>query len=397
MWLSTDGVEWTQSVESSDDPFVSVKFLPDEGKFFAISVSARLYSEDGIMWKRVPVNPFKDGRALAYGCGTFVTTFAKSGLWYSTDNGRTWVRSSKTDGNWIGLVYGNGTFVALSGVEFGSGTYSGLWYSTDNGVTWTHGSDPDDVVVNMLAYGNGTFVAGVGANDGLWYSADGSTWTQSSKTDGNWSGLAYGNGVFVASSSNGPWYSPPVLLPETDEDEGEADEGNDGDGGSGEGNEDGRLCWKIMSSCMFVRTSVPRDFHATKVRIDWPGWTGTATEGAKFNVWLKRGEFSDAYDGEVVKNHVIYDAEADSAGGYELVGTIDATIRERTATLELSNPLTGEVATFLLTAYVSMDRMNPSVDLSLPVGASTAQHVDSVGKLVIGVESGWRPDITLLG
>ena len=63
-----------------------------------------------------------------------------------------WTRHFMPDGNWWGVTYGNGAFVAVSYNNDTSAT------STDNGATWTQHSMPTGNWQGV-AYGNGAFVA----------------------------------------------------------------------------------------------------------------------------------------------------------------------------------------------------------------------------------------------
>ena len=55
---------------------------------------------------------------------------------------------------WRGVVYGNGTFVAVSN----SGTGNRVMTSPD-GITWTSRASAADNNWSSVTYGNGTFVA----------------------------------------------------------------------------------------------------------------------------------------------------------------------------------------------------------------------------------------------
>jgi len=98
----------------------------------------------------------------------------------------------------LGVTYGNGLFVAV-----------GLYDTTDayivtstDGVNWTEQSNPKSVSLHGITYGNGLFVA-VGWADGtdayIITSPDGINWTeQSNPKNINLFGVTYGNGLFVA-------------------------------------------------------------------------------------------------------------------------------------------------------------------------------------------------------
>lgn len=406
------------------------------------------YSRDnGVNWTEAD-GFFGFCDALAFGDGVFVAGKHYGGLWRSVDNGATWSVSGKDSGSFGSIVFGNGVFVAngadngslvvskdggstwttvfsygvnLKSIVFSNGIFviykngsrfvstdgeswigtggnfpsfmamcagngvivasvmnSGLLYSKDNGNTWHQSSYTGSSGISGIAYGNGVFCAGIftGSDRGVYYSLDnGETWTQAASITIDYvNSLAYCIGTFFAGLRSGIYAARPTLV---------------------DGKTNG--VWKIMSSVLFVRTSVPLEFSASKVRLDWSGWKGSATEGSRFNVWMKRGDFSAGYPADLIKNHVVYNAEKDGVGDYELVGVIDAADGSRSATFDLKEPLVGEVATFLLSAFVPMDRINPDGGLSLPRGVSASQDVDQTGKTVSGIETGWRPDITLLG
>lgn len=378
LWYSDDGISWTKSAYNGNKGFGR----PSYGNgVFVVSESsyggAILYSKDrGRTWN-VSEGDFGNRafRVTAFGNGVFLAA-SDGDIFQSKDNGETW--SLCCDGSYgsEGMCYGDGVFV-------GAGEIEGLWYSKDNGITWTNtatsniSSRGNDF---NIAYGNGVFVAVTNGN-GIWYSTDhGETWNRTTTSgapynNARWISVGYGNGVFIATGAvDGIWCSKPAVT---------------------EGNTSG--VWKLMTSVLFVRTSVPIEFRASKVRLDWSAWKGTATDGSRFNVWMRRGYFAAGYNSDIIKNHVIYDAESDRVGDYELIGTIDAADGSRSVTFDLKETLVGEVVTFLLSAFVSMDRINPSGCLSLPRGVSAIQDVDMTEKTVSGLEMGWRPDITLLG
>ena len=63
-----------------------------------------------------------------------------------------WTQHGIPTGNWQGIAYGNGAFVAVNPSNNTSAK------STDNGVTWTQHSMPTGNW-RSIAYGNGAFVA----------------------------------------------------------------------------------------------------------------------------------------------------------------------------------------------------------------------------------------------
>jgi hypothetical protein len=144
--------------------------------------------------------------------GRFVMVGSSGQIAYSIDRGQNWttVNITPRDEGWIKAAYGDGTFVVIDGEGKGA-------YSTNGGLTWTETSMPlpyINVVLGGLAYGTGTFVAGI--NDKIVYSLDkGKTWAEStSLLPGNFDllgDIAYGNGKFVAINRYPD--APPCTLP----------------------------------------------------------------------------------------------------------------------------------------------------------------------------------------
>ena len=62
--------------------------------------------------------------------------------------------------------------------------------------------------LDSVYYANGIWVAGSNSDNGLYYSADGMTWTQSNQTNGGFRPVYYANGIWITGSSgNGLYYS----------------------------------------------------------------------------------------------------------------------------------------------------------------------------------------------
>jgi hypothetical protein len=51
----------------------------------------------------------------------------------------------------------------------------------------------------------------------------------------------------------------------------------------------------------------------------------------------------------------------------------------------------------MFTAFISLDDLNPSDAMTMPQGVATALDVNSITGAVSGLDSTWKPDITLLG
>lgn len=145
--------------------------------------------------------------------------------------------------------------------------------------------------------------------------------------------------------------------------------------------------WQMTSSYLLLPFALP-SWAVKKIRLSWAGLQ--VTPGSKLNVWAK-DEFVEEYP--IIDDPSIYDASNSEVAGWRLVGVINASGE---ADAELPISLSGRVATLMLTAYVSMDNVNPSTDMELPVGVGDV-NVDSVNGVENGLDTGWRPSITLLG
>ncbi|PWU22154.1 MAG: hypothetical protein C5B50_00075, partial [Verrucomicrobia bacterium] len=115
------------------------------------------------------------------------------------------VRHSQTSGQLNGVSFGNGTFVAVGNIPYGSYfDFQNYGLSSSDGANWiSHsigfGGDPDYGVV----YGGGQFVD-VGAAGDVWTAPDGANWNSGEViTSLDLRSVAYGNGRYVAVGSGG--------------------------------------------------------------------------------------------------------------------------------------------------------------------------------------------------
>ena len=147
--------------------------------------------------------------------------------------------------------------------------------------------------------------------------------------------------------------------------------------------------WQLTLASLVVPFSVPQDFRATGIRLDWTKLTAT---GGKLNVWLKR----DSYVSEMpdLSDASFYLADRPAIDGWELLGTIDSGETSSSFALEA---LSGYCASLLFTAYISLDDLNPSDAMTMPQGVATALDVNSITGDVVGLNTTWKPDITLIG
>ena len=150
--------------------------------------------------------------------------------------------------------------------------------------------------------------------------------------------------------------------------------------------------WNLSASVLMIPFSCPRAWAASRIRLSWGAVA--ATPGAKVNVWLARGAYKTTYPTRYPK--ALFTGAAATVDGWTLVGTLAPTDGVAgSATLDVA-PITDDVATLLITAYIDQDDVNPSADLTLPRGVG-ALDVDAVAGTTSGLDGGFVPDVTLLG
>ena len=152
--------------------------------------------------------------------------------------------------------------------------------------------------------------------------------------------------------------------------------------------------WQMCASALVVPFAAPVAFAARQIWLDWSDWSGTATAGAVFRVWLARGVLL-GYEDSVLSSPALYEASAAQVGQYGLVASIDATEASKTAMIDIA-PLTHGLATLLFSAYVSMDAVNPSSEDDAAYGAGSLDD-DWISGDLAGLGTAWIPDITLIG
>ena len=191
------GTYWTKSNVGSS----VVCTHESNGLWVACSEGSKglYYSTDGKTW--VQSNITKGNFKYVY-CvdGLWVAGATSNGIYYSTD-GKTWTRSNITSGTCYCIHYANGVFVACCDSS------NGIYYSTD-GKTWTQSNIPN-IYCPSVYYANGLWVA---CGTGILYSTDGKTWTQSNITGSGFCKVHYAGGLWVAcnssdSSDGGIYYS----------------------------------------------------------------------------------------------------------------------------------------------------------------------------------------------
>lgn len=109
-------------------------------------------------------------------------------------------------GNWNGITYGNGLFVAVAR----AGISSTMVMTSPDGIAWTLRTAGGTLPWYSVTYGNGQFVAvaqpsspNPGTTASAMTSPDGINWTQQTTPAAyGWNTVAFGNGIYVATESS---------------------------------------------------------------------------------------------------------------------------------------------------------------------------------------------------
>jgi len=119
-----------------------------------------------------------------------VTSFETYDVWQSSNS------NGITGHVWSEVIYGNGTFVAIT-----SGNDNAALYSAD-GITWNQTTVPLSANWTAATYGNNKFVALQNKTNtaliSAVYSTDGINWNTTPVLSGNWTSVVYGTDKFVA-------------------------------------------------------------------------------------------------------------------------------------------------------------------------------------------------------
>jgi hypothetical protein len=186
----------------------------------------RMTSKDGVTWSTPELG--KEGqvfRAAAFGNGRMVTvgSFGGDNIMASSPDGTKWElgkRDAKYSIYFRGLVYGNGTFMAIGGDPGSVGAAKPFVAFTKDGVTWEDNTPIDGkYMLRRVVFGKNTWV-GVGDRGRLASSPDGKVWkdTEGTKPIDTLVDVAFGADMFVGvglhglrrSSTDGVKWSDPI-------------------------------------------------------------------------------------------------------------------------------------------------------------------------------------------
>lgn len=199
---------WASRTSSSDLSYTSVAY--GAGTYVAVAdaggvANCVMTSPDGLTWTtRTAIEGQWFG--VTYGAGLFVAVgvSATAGGVMTSPNGVTWTaRTASSLHTWKAVVFGGSQFVAVTT------SAAAVVMTSPDGLTWTDRVIPLASSWAAVTYGAGRFVAANNAatTTSFLYSDDGVTWTLVTVTDPGvinktWTGIAY-NGRFVAVASGG--------------------------------------------------------------------------------------------------------------------------------------------------------------------------------------------------
>jgi hypothetical protein len=157
---SPDGITWTSRTAPASNLYSGVTY--GNGIFVAVSTNGTnraMTSPDGITWTGRSVAGNNDNwSAITFGNGLFVAVSYGGDRVMTSPDGITWTTRSAAgnDDSWEAVTFGNGLFVAV-GDTSGAGTDYVM--TSPDGITWTARTASAAATWLGVAYGNSTFVA----------------------------------------------------------------------------------------------------------------------------------------------------------------------------------------------------------------------------------------------
>lgn len=165
---SADGINWE---EADWYEFNSIAVAYGNGKWVVAGWGNIIYSEDGHNWDYCEVDGWDYFTDICYSNGTWIAT-AEEGIYRSTD-GYEWTQVNNLDY----FYYVNGA----NGVWLAPAYNGGVYYSIDDGITWVEGQLTGKYECKPK-FIDGLWI--ISGENGIFYSVDGINWTQTNVTSG---------------------------------------------------------------------------------------------------------------------------------------------------------------------------------------------------------------------
>ena len=129
--------------------------------------------------------------------------------------------------------------------------------------------------------------------------------------------------------------------------------------------------WTISASLFAVPFAAPKDFAATKIRLEWSAPASAPVGDLRWRVWIKRGSASlavpDAADAR------FYLPRHDTVDGFVFVGEFPASAQAGNCEFAI-DPLSDDIATVVVTGFASMDAAYTAQYIQLVQAALAAQE-----------------------
>ena len=153
---------------------------------------------NGTEWSLLPINKNEQYRpqlhGVAYGNGLFVGRGSRR--IYTSTNGINWTTVYTTPSYTTHIYYADGRWMVCT-------ESNGIFYST-NGSSWTQGNMTETGAKACVKFQNKWIAV---TKKGIFYSTDASSWIQTSITDSGMMDVAAGNDCCVATANNGIYFS----------------------------------------------------------------------------------------------------------------------------------------------------------------------------------------------
>ena len=195
---SSDGINWAAQPSVTDSNLRAITNA--NGIYVAVADGGKIFTSwDGKKWNTKDLGSDLSLSGIAYGNGMFLAVGAvsssRNATAYISTDGVEWVRKFSGDfGEFYNVTFGKGIFVAISNA-------GGIFASAD-GIIWEQTS-LITALTNVRFFSNGVFVA-VGDNSRILISSDGRHWTQTFSNTGSFldriyfKDITHGNSMFEA-------------------------------------------------------------------------------------------------------------------------------------------------------------------------------------------------------
>lgn len=192
LYYSEDGTNFIQT-SLNNTAIYDIVYAKKESLYIAATKAGIYYSKDGKAWSQTNIT--SEVRSLATN-ENIIICGGSSNILYSED-GILWKESSGVvSGGLNRIAFFNNIFVSLRGHV----SKDGIYYSHD-GKTWSQTNITSGSFYECV-YFNEKFIASGYSENGIYYSEDGITWTKTNAANYNYKTFGIGNGIIVVGKLN---------------------------------------------------------------------------------------------------------------------------------------------------------------------------------------------------